>query len=130
VLRALEKSLARDHTKTHISEVSALGLVQMTRKRTRESLEHVLCDPCPTCNGRGSIKTADTVCYEIFREILREARQYDTEKLLVIASQEVVDTLVDDESTSFAELEAFIGKPITLQVETLYSREYYDVVLM
>jgi len=130
VLRALEKSLDRDHTKTHISDVSALGLVQMTRKRTRESLEHVLCDPCPTCSGRGSIKTADTVCYEIFREILREARQYDTEKLLVIASQEVVDTLVDDESASFAELEAFIGKPITLQVETLYSREHYDVVLM
>jgi ribonuclease G len=130
VLRALEKSLERDHTKTHISDVSALGLVQMTRKRTRESLEHVLCDPCPTCSGRGSIKTADSVCYEIFREILREARQFDTEKLLVIASQEVIDTLVDDESASFAELEAFIGKPITLQVETLYSRENYDVVLM
>jgi len=130
VLRALEKSLDRDHTKTHISDVSALGLVQMTRKRTRESLEHVLCDPCPTCSGRGSIKTADTVCYEIFREILREARQFDTEKLLVIASQEVIDTLVDDESASFAELEAFIGKPITLQVESLYSREHYDVVLM
>jgi ribonuclease G len=130
VLRALEKSLDRDHTKTHISDVSALGLVQMTRKRTRESLEHVLCDPCPTCSGRGSIKTADTVCYEIFREILREARQFDTEKLLVIASQEVIDTLVDDESASFAELEAFIGKPITLQVESLYSREHYDVVFM
>jgi len=130
VLRALEKSLARDHTKTNISEVSALGLVQMTRKRTRESLEHVLCDPCPTCSGRGSIKTADSVCYEIFREILREARQFDTEKLLVVASQEVIDTLVDDESASFAELEAFIGKPITLQVESLYSREHYDVVLM
>ncbi len=130
VLRALEKSLDRDHTKTHISDVSALGLVQMTRKRTRESLEHVLCDPCPTCSGRGSIKTADTVCYEIFREILREARQFDTDKLLVIAAQEVVDTLMDDESASFAELEAFIGKPITLQVEALYSREHYDVVLM
>ena len=130
VLRALEKSLERDHTKTHISDVSALGLVQMTRKRTRESLEHVLCDPCPTCDGRGSIKTADTVCYEIFREILREARQFDTEKLLVIASQEVIDKLVDDESASFAELEAFIGKPITLQVDPLYSREHYDVVLM
>jgi ribonuclease G len=130
VLRALEKCLERDPTKTHISDVSALGLVQMTRKRTRESLEHVLCDPCPTCSGRGSIKTADTVCYEIFREILREARQFDTDKLLVVASQEVIDTLVDDESASFAELEAFIGKPITLQVESLYSREHYDVVLM
>ena len=130
VLRALEKALARDHTRTHISNVSPLGLVEMTRKRTRESLEHVLCDPCPTCNGRGSIKSADTVCYEIFREILREARQFDTERLLVIASPEVTDQLVDEESSAFAELEAFIGKPITLQVESLYSREQYDVVLM
>jgi len=130
VLRALEKALARDHTRTHISNVSPLGLVEMTRKRTRESLEHVLCDPCPTCNARGSIKSADTVCYEIFREIMREARQFDTERLLVIASPEVTDQLVDEESSTFAELEAFIGKPITLQVESLYSREQYDVVLM
>ena len=130
VLRALEKVLARDHTRTHISNVSPLGLVEMTRKRTRESLEHVLCDPCPTCSGRGSIKSADTVCYEIFREILREARQFDTERLLVIASQEVIDQLVDEESAAFAELEAFIAKPITLQVENQYSREQYDVVLM
>ena len=130
VLRALEKALARDHTRTHISNVSPLGLVEMTRKRTRESLEHVLCDPCPTCHARGSIKSADTVCYEIFREILREARQFDTERLLVIASPEVTDQLVDEESAAFAELEAFIGKPITLQVESLYSREQYDVVLM
>ena len=130
VLRALEKALARDHTRTHISTVSPLGLVEMTRKRTRESLEHVLCDPCPTCDARGSIKSADTVCYEIFREILREARQFDTERLLVIASPEVTDQLVDEESAAFAELEASIGKPITLQVEGLYSREQYDVVLM
>ena len=130
VLRALEKALARDHTRTHISNVSPLGLVEMTRKRTRESLEHVLCDPCPTCSARGSIKSADTVCYEIFREILREARQFDTERLLVIASPEVTDQLVDEESSAFAELEASIGKPITLQVESLYSREQYDVVLM
>jgi len=130
VLRALEKALARDRTRTQISNVSPLGLVEMTRKRTRESLEHVLCDPCPTCGGRGSIKSAETMCYEIFREILREARQFDTERLLVIASQEVIDQLVDEESAAFAELEAFIGKPITLQVENLYSREQYDVVLM
>ena len=130
VLRALENALARDHTRTHISNVSPLGLVEMTRKRTRESLEHVLCDPCPTCDARGSIKSADTVCYEIFREILREARQFDAERLLVVASIEVVDRLVDEESAAFAELEAFIEKSITLQVESLYSREQYDVVLM
>ncbi|MEJ2643421.1 MAG: ribonuclease G [Gammaproteobacteria bacterium] len=130
VLRALEKSIERDHAKTHISEVSNLGLVQMTRKRTRESLEHVLCEPCATCGGRGSLKTAETVCYEIFREILREARQFDADKLLVLAAQDVVDLLLDEESTSLAELEAFIGKPIQLQVEQLYTQEQYDVVLM
>jgi ribonuclease G len=130
VLAALEKNLERDRAKSHISEVSTLGLVEMTRKRTRESLEHVLCSQCPTCHGRGSIKTPETVCYEIFRELLREARQFDVQQYLVLASQEVVDVLLDEEATSLAELEAFIGKPIKLQVEALYSQEQFDVVLM
>ena len=130
VIRALERSLEKDHAKSQISEVSPLGLVQMTRKRTRESLEHVLCEPCPTCGGRGSVKTAETVCYEIFREILREARQYDARSFLVLASQEVVDRLLDEESASVAELEAFIGRPIKLQAEALYTQEQFDVVLM
>ncbi len=128
VLRALEKSLDKDHAKSHISEVSSLGLVQMTRKRTRESLEHILCEPCTTCGGRSVLKTAETVCYELFREILREARQYDAQQLLVLASQEVVDLFLDEESDSLAELEAFIGKPIKFQVEALYTQEQYDVV--
>jgi ribonuclease G len=130
VLRALEKHMERDNANCHISEISSLGLVQMTRKRTRESLEHILCETCPTCGGRASIKTAETVCYEIFREILREARQFDAGQLLVLASQEVVDLLVDEESTSLAELETFIDKPIKFQVEALYTQEQFDVVLM
>jgi ribonuclease G len=130
VMRALERCLARDHAKTHISEVSSLGLVEMTRKRTRESLEHVLCDTCPTCSGRGTLKTADTVCFDIFRDILREWRQFDVEQLLVLASQDVVDHLLDEESQDLAELEQFIGRPIKLQAEMLYSREQYDVVLI
>jgi ribonuclease G len=130
VLRALEKCLSKDHAKNHISEVSALGLVEMTRKRTRESLEHVLCEPCHSCAGRGSIKTAETTCYEIFREILREARQFDVESLLVLASQDVVDRLLDEESAALAELSSFIGKNIRLQAESLYSQENYDVVLI
>jgi len=130
VLRALEKHIERDHANCHISEISNLGLVQMTRKRTRESLEHVLCETCPTCAGRASVKTAETVCYEIFREILREARQFDAQQLLVLASQEVVDLLLDEESTSLAELEAFIEKPIKFQVEALYTQEQFDVVLL
>ncbi len=130
VLRALEKCLARDHAKTHITEVSSLGLVEMTRKRTRESLEHVLCEPCPHCRGRGTLKTAETTCYEIFREILREWRQYDVESLLVLASADVIDRLLDEEATHLAELEQFIGKPIKLQSEALYNQEHYDVVLI
>ena len=130
VMRALERSLERDRAKSHICEVSGLGLVEMTRKRTRESLEHVLCEPCPTCEGRGSVRTAETVCYEIFRELLREARQFDAQQFLVLASQEVVDIMLDEESTSVAELEEFIGKPIRFQVETLYTQEQFDVVLL
>jgi len=130
VMRALEKALARDHAKTHITEVSSLGLVEMTRKRTRESLEHVLCEPCPCCGGRGSVKTAETTCYEIFREILRESRQFEVETLLVLASQEVVDRMLDEESAHLAELEEFIGRPIRLQAEALYSQEQYDIVLI
>ncbi len=130
VMRALERSLERDRAKSHICEVSGLGLVEMTRKRTRESLEHVLCEPCPTCQGRGSVRTAETVCYEIFRELLREARQFDAQQFLVLASQEVVDIMLDEESTSVAELEEFIGKPIRFQVETLYTQEQFDVVLL
>jgi len=130
VLRALEKALEKDHARTQVCEVSSLGLVEMTRKRTRESLEHVLCETCPTCEGKGYVKSAETVCYEVFREILREARQFDAKQLLVLAAQDVIDLLVDEESNSLAELEDFIGVPIKLQVETLYTQEQFDVVIM
>ncbi|MFT4563880.1 MAG: ribonuclease G [Gammaproteobacteria bacterium] len=129
VLRALEKSLERDQSRFTVSEVTSLGLVQLTRKRTRESLEHVLCEPCPTCAGRGSIKSAESVCYEILREILREARQFEAQKLLVVAAQTVVELLLEDESTSIVELEDFIGIPIRFQVESAYNQEQYDIVL-
>ena len=130
VIRALERCLSRDHAKTHISEVSSLGLVEMTRKRTRESLEHVLCEACPTCGGRGTLKTAETTCFDIYRDILREWRQFDVEQLLVLASQDVVDRLLDEESQNLAELEQFIGRPIKFQAEALYNQEQYDVVLI
>jgi ribonuclease G len=129
VLKSLEKYLDKDHAKTQVCEVSPLGLVEMTRKRTRESLEHVLCEPCTTCHGRGSLKTTETVCYEIFREILREARFYDeAQQLLVMANQDVVDRLLDEEAAKLAELETFIKLPVKLQVEAHLSQESYDVV--
>ncbi|WP_028302188.1 ribonuclease G [Oceanospirillum beijerinckii] len=130
VLRLLEKNLERDHAKTKLTGVTELGLVQMTRKRTRESLEQVMCEPCPTCEARGTIKTPETVCYEIFREILREERAYGSKTYLVLASQPVVDRLLDEESASVADLELFINKTIKFQVETMYSQEQFDVVLL
>ncbi|MDH5544635.1 MAG: ribonuclease G [Gammaproteobacteria bacterium] len=130
VLRSLERALEKDNAKTSISEVSALGLVQMTRKRTRESLEHVLCESCSVCGGRGMIKTPETVAYEIFREILREARQFDSETFLVLASPNVVNLMLDEESPSVAELESFIGKSVRFQPEIQYSQELFDVVPM
>ncbi len=130
VLRALERALARDRTKVYLTEMSPLGLVELTRKRTRESLEHVLCHPCPVCEGRGMVKTPQTVCYEIFREILREARQYGADEYMVLASQAVIDLLLDEEAGSLVKLQEFIGKPIQLKVEPLYAQEQYDVVLM
>ena len=129
VLRTLERVLDKDYAKCKVTGVSELGLVEMTRKRTRESLKQVLCEPCPQCQGRGSIRTPETVCYEIFREILRQHRAYDTEGYLVLANQRVVDYLLDDASDHVAELEVFIGKTIRFQVEPMYSPEHFDVVL-
>lgn len=128
VMRALEKALGRDPIKTFVTEMSSLGLVEITRKRTRESLERSLTEACSVCEGRGVLKTAETVCFEILREVLRFVRQYDAEAVLVLASQVVVDRLLDEESTSLADLQEFIGKPIRLQVESQYHQELYDIV--
>jgi ribonuclease G len=130
VLRTLEKALTRDHAKTTVYDMSPLGLVEMTRKRTMESLERQLCEPCSTCAGRGSQKTAETVGYEIFREITRAVRQFEAAKLLVLAAPKVVSRIMDEESAAVAELEAFVGKTIRFQAEEQYSQEQYDVVLL
>jgi ribonuclease G len=130
VLDTLEKAMISDRARHNICGVSELGLIEMTRKRSRESLGHVMCEPCPTCEGKGYTKSIETVCYEIFREILREAKQYETSQFLVLASQDVIDRLNDEDSTYIAELEQFIDKPIAFQPEFQYGREQFNVVLM
>ncbi|HEX6413897.1 MAG TPA: ribonuclease G [Burkholderiales bacterium] len=130
VLEELRRAMARDRTRVTLNGFTALGLVEMTRKRTRESLAHVLCEPCPTCTGRGAVRTAHTVCYEILREILREARAFNAREFRVIAAQPVIDLLLEEESASLAMLSDFIGKPVSVQVETSYSQEQFDIVLL
>ena len=130
VLDEFNKALARDHTRLTVNGFTALGLVEMTRKRTRESLAHILCEPCPVCSGRGEVKTARTVAYEILRELLREARQFNAREYRILASPAVIDLFLDEESSSLAMLSDFIGKPVSLQAEPSYTPEQYDIVLM
>lgn len=130
VMRAMEKALDLDHAKTQVCEVSSLGLVEMTRKRTSESLEQTLCSECPTCSGRGLLRTAETVCYEISREIIRQVRQFDVKSLTVVAAPDVVEMFLDEQSAYFAELESFVDRPIRLQPESMYNRDQYDVVIV
>jgi ribonuclease G len=130
VLGEFKKALARDRTRMTINGFTQLGLVEMTRKRTRESLAHVLCEPCPVCQGRGQLKTAQSVCYEVLRELSREARQFSAREYRILAAQQVIDMFLDEESHSLAMLSDFIGKPVSLQVESAYNQEQFDIVLM
>ncbi|MGP4789580.1 Rne/Rng family ribonuclease [Psychrobacter sp. 1Y11] len=130
VLSSLQQQLTEDYAKTNITQVSELGLVEMTRKRTRESLGQQLCEPCATCEGRGFVKTAETVCFEIFREIMRCARTYNSpKKFTVVAHAAVIDLLLTTEADTVADLEYLLGRVITFEVENLYTQEQYDIVL-
>jgi ribonuclease G len=129
VLRTLEKGLALDHVKTSVYDFSPLGLVEMTRKRTVESLQRQLCEPCPSCAGSGYIKTAETVVYEIFREVTRAVRQFEAKQVMVIASPNVVSKITEEESAAVAELEEFIGKDIRFQSDEQCAQDQFDVVL-
>jgi ribonuclease G len=130
VLQQLELALSKDHARHQLSPVSPLGLVEMTRKRTRESLQHILCEDCPTCNGRGFLMTAETVCFEVFREIIRQARQFEFDAAMVLAHQEVIELLLDEQAPGLAAVEEQTGKSIRLQPESLYLQDQFDVVLM
>jgi len=130
VMEVLEQSLARDHARHQLTPVSPLGLVEMTRKRSRESLQRVLCEDCSHCNARGFVMSAETVCFEVFREVIRQHRQFTFEELLVLAHQDVIDLLLDEESNGLLELEQQIGKPIRLQPESLYLLDQFDVILI
>lgn len=130
VMQVLEQSMLKDHARHQIMPLSSLGLVEMTRKRSRESLQHILCEDCQNCDGRGFVMTSATVCFEIFREIIRQHRQFKFDEVLVLAHQDVIELLLTDEANGLAEMEAQTGKPVRLQPESLYLRDQFDVVLI
>ena len=130
VLHSLEVATNKDRAKSNIHGFTALGLIEMTRKRTRESLEHVLCGECPVCKGRGTIKTVETICFEVMREIVRVNRAYDADKFVVYAAPAVADALLGEESHMLAELEVFVSRQISIQAEPLYNQDNFDVVMM
>ncbi len=113
-----------------VSGFSSLGLVEMTRKRTRESLGALLLEPCGVCAGKGYVKTARSLAYDILREILREARQFNPKEFRILANQAVVELLLDEEREHLAALSDFIGKPISLQVDAALGQEQFDIVLL
>jgi ribonuclease G len=130
VLHSLEQAMSKDRAKSKVYGFTQLGLIEMTRKRTRESLEHQLCGECPACRGRGSIKTIETICFEITREVVRVNKAYNADKFVVYASVPVTEALLGEESHILAELEAFVGKQIKVHTEHLYHQDKFDVVMM
>jgi len=130
VFTSLEQALAKDRVKTNINDFSPLGLIEMTRKRTQESLEHLFCTDCVQCNGRGYVKTVETVCYEVLREILRVNRAYNVEKFVVYTSVAVAEALLGDESHNLGELILFMSKEVDVHAEPLYGQEQFDVVMI
>lgn len=129
LVNSLVEAMDQTYSRYTIESLSAIGLLQMTRKRTRESLGHILCETCPACEGRGYIKTIETVAYEVMREVLREAAQFKPASMMIICSHEINDYLSDDEPDVLADLEETLGIPLTLKTDYYYGRDQYDIAL-
>lgn len=127
VYRALEVALRKDKAKTNILKISELGLIQMTRKRTKESLNQTFCQPCPYCKGNGFVKTIRTICYDIFREIERTALEGGITGVNILAHPEVMDFLYQKERDTLDRLEERFGMKITIRGEASMHLEAYEV---
>jgi ribonuclease G len=130
LMEVLDEVLKRDKSKTNVAQLSSLGLVEMTRKRTRDSLGRMLQEECKRCHGSGYIKSLTTICYQLFREIVAEARAYPCEKLMVIAHPSLIDLLLGEESEDVAALETFLGKEISFKSDSNLSPEHYEIALL
>ncbi len=128
VYRALEEALKRDRARPTIMKISDLGLVEMTRKRTRDTIVRALCESCSECEGKGFIKSKQTVAYEIMREIERDGVDRDVSKILIQAHPDVIDVLAIDERETLDQLERRYRKQVYLQAIGDYHAEQFEVI--
>ena len=129
VFRMLEKGQQADRVKSNATQISELGLVEMTRKRSYGSLLKTICEPCEACNGRGFIKSAESVCQEIFKNLQRKGKEMTGKECLIMASQTVVDRLIDEQVDNVRDLSRLLDAGISCQVEPGYTQEQYDIVV-
>ncbi len=135
VLRALEKAAEADPVRTRIEGFSALGLVQMSRKRTRESLAQVMCAPCANCNGQGIVRTAESTCVEVLRTLAQDYQARCNQKggkgdYLIRATEAVVDRLLDEDAEHLTALSQTMQREVRIQVEPNYLEGQFDIVLV
>lgn len=129
VYGALEEALKSDKSKTNILKISELGLVEMTRKRVRENISRMMCEPCSYCEGRGYIKSKITICHEIFRELRREMLDIRGAKATVTVNPQVADLLYDEERRGLEELEKRFKKRITVRAKPGFHQEQFEILI-
>jgi len=127
VFTALEEALKSDKSKTNILKMSDLGLLEMTRKRVRESIGRLMCEPCPYCEGLGYVKSKTTVCQEIFRELRREMLGLRGSKVMLTVHPQVADLLYDEERRGLEDLEKRFKKRITVRAKPGFHQEQFEI---
>jgi ribonuclease G len=127
VYNALKKALKKDRSKTHILPISDMGLIQMTRKRTRKPLTSMLCEPCFYCEGEGYLTSRRTICYNIYREIIRESRDMMGVKVTLRVNPEIAELLHGEENHLIVDLERIIGKQIVIYPNSQLHMEEFNV---
>jgi ribonuclease G len=128
VFQEVEKELRRDRSPSKALQVSDFGLVIVTRKRVKQSLERQLTEPCPYCSGSGSIKSASTICFEIMTEIRKIGRDLDGQGVIVRVNPDIAKALKEEESALLRDLQRTLGKPITIKPDTHLHHEQFDVM--
>lgn len=127
VYNTLLEALKKDRSKTNVLPISGLGLVEMTRKRTRDTLTRLMCTGCPYCEGTGVVKSTVTVCYELVRELMKVIKKSEANKVFIYAHPEVTARLCSEDAEMVETLEETFGKQLVIRSENNYHIEQYEI---